>query len=203
MRYIRLLHLLWLLPLAWADAVLVRRKPFSTRYAHIQFWCRSLMKSLGISLRVEGEIPAFEDQPILFVSNHQSFFDLVMLEAGIPIPFTFISKVQNGRIPFLRSWAKTLDLIYFDRDDQGSAVHMLRESTRRLKKGKHILIFPEGTRSHQAAMNPLMAGSLQPAKLSHAWIVPIVLKNSYAYKTLWKNGFPAQMTILNPLTYEQ
>lgn len=203
MFFLRCFHLIWIIPCSWIDAMIVRKKPFEIRYQHTRLWCKRLLKCFKIDLKVNRQQSIDTNSPILIVSNHQSFFDLMMLVMGVPFPFTFVSKVQNKKIPYLSSWAKSLELIYFDRDNQGSAIHMLRESARRLKSGKHLLIFPEGTRSLGKAMHPLMSGSLQPAFLSKATIVPIVLKNSYDYKTLFRKKGTAEMTILKPMIFHE
>ncbi len=56
---------------------------------------------------------------------------------------------------------------------------MLRESARRLKKGQNLLIFPEGTRSKGDKMHTFKMGSLQPAYMGKAAIVPITLQHCY------------------------
>lgn len=58
---------------------------------------------------------------------------------------------------------------------------MLREVTRRLKKGDNILIFPEGTRSKSSKVNEFKQGSTIPAQLSKDKIVPIAIDNSYSF----------------------
>lgn len=203
MSIIYLLHLLWLVPASWIDCFLVRSKPFEVRYAHIARWSQRFFKHLHVKLQVEMEEELSKNVTYQFVSNHQSFFDLLMLVAGIPVPFTFVSKKENQKIPYLSSWSKNLELIYFDREDQSSAVHMLRESTRRLKAGQNVLIFPEGTRSSQSQMNEMQPGSIQPAFMAKCPIVPIVLCNSFAYKTLLKRHGTFLMKIQKPIPFEE
>ncbi len=199
---IRSLCLLWLVPVSWIDAILVRKKPFEVRYQHMQKWADKLMKCYGVVLRVKQMEELPQNCPILFVSNHQSEFDMLLQMAAVDIPFTFISKKENEKIPYVGSWSKTLELIFFDREDRGSAIHMLREAARRLKNGDNLLIFPEGTRSKGGKMHPLQAGSLQPAFMSKACIVPIVLENSYDYKNVMMRKGAFTVHILKPLYYE-
>lgn len=86
--------------------------------------------------------------------------------------------------------------------DRGSAIHMLREAARRLKAKDNLLIFPEGTRSKGGVMHPMQAGSMQPAFMAKACIVPIVLKNSYDYMDVMKHKGTFHIHILKPLYYE-
>lgn len=197
------LHLLWLIPASWIDCFLVRGKSFEVRYMHIARWCKRFFHYLHIKLEVSSEEELPSDGSILFVSNHQSFFDLFMLEAGIPIPFTFVSKKENKKIPYLSSLSKNLELIYFDREDQSSAIHMLRESTRRLKTSQNVLIFPEGTRSKDTKMKEMQAGSIQPAFMAKSYLVPVVLYNSFEYKKLLKSHGVFRMHIGKALPHKE
>lgn len=203
MYIVRCLRLLWLIPISWIDAVLVRKKPFEERYAHMIKWSNKFMSVFKMKLDVEQVEALPEDASILFVSNHQSEFDMLMLIAGIDRPFTFISKVENEKVPYVASWSKTLEIIFFDREDRGSAIHMLREGARRLKSKKNLLIFPEGTRAKGHIMHEMQAGSLQPAFMAKSYIVPVVLMNSFKYMDLIKHKGICRMKILKPIAFEE
>lgn len=140
--------------------------------------------------------------PVLFVSNHQGTIDPLVIVAALEKPTTFISKQENKKIPIISTWASLLDLIYFDRDDQASAIKMLRESTRWLKSGKSVLVFPEGTRSKSKKVNEFHEASLKPAYLAKASIVPITLHNVYEDFNNIKSKKPYHITIGKLQTYE-
>ena len=203
MYIIRSLYLVWLIPRSWLDAVLVRNKPFNERYAHMQKWSKKLLRHFHVTLDVAQAEQLPKDQPILFVCNHQSEFDMLLQMAVIDLPFTFISKKENEKVPYVAAWSKTLEVILFDREDRGSAIHMLREAARRLKGKENLLIFPEGTRSKGGVMHPMQAGSFQPAFMAKACIVPIVLKNSYDYMNVMKHKGSFHIHILKPLYFEE
>ena len=186
MYILRSLYLLWLIPRSWIDAVLVRKKPFAQRYACMKKWSERLLSHYRVTLDVQFQEQLPKDQPILFVCNHQSEFDMLLQMAVLDLPFTFISKKENEKVPYVAAWSKTLEVILFDREDRGSAIHMLREAARRLK----------------AKDNPMQAGSMQPAFMAKACIVPIVLKNSYDYMDVMKHKGTFHIHILKPLYYE-
>lgn len=200
---LRSLYLLWLVPASWLSAFLVRRKPFEERYRCMRKWAKKLLRKFKVTCEVTQKAPLPSEGPILFVCNHQSEFDMLLQMAVIDVPFTFVSKKENETMPYVGSWSKSLEVIFFDREDRGSAIHMLREGARRLKEGKHLLIFPEGTRSKGATMHPMQAGSIQPAFMAKATIVPIVLVNSYDYMQVMMHKQSFTMHILKPLPYEE
>lgn len=176
---IRWLHVLAMLPCTWYDALHCRKESFAIRYAHLHRWCLKALHAFHMQVEVIQEAPLPHDEPIFFVSNHQGSGDPLFLVAAIDTPFTFVSKVENKRIPILASWSKTIELIYFDRKDTNSAVHMLRESARYLKRKQNLMIFPEGTRSKGKEMLPFKSGAIKPAYLGKAWIVPVTQVHSY------------------------
>lgn len=176
---VRILMTISLIPFAWISSVRCRNLPFAERYRIIQRWSLRVLHCLGVPVVVEqkGKLPT--DTALFFVANHQGTFDPLLLVAGIHTPLTFVSKTENKKIPVIASISKTLELIYFDRKDTGSAVHMLRESARYLKRRQNLLIFPEGTRSRGREMLPMKEGALQPAYLGKAAIVPVTQVNAY------------------------
>lgn len=133
MYILRSLYLLWLIPRSWIDAVLVRKKPFAQRYACMKKWSERLLSHYRVTLDVQFQEQLPKNLPILFVCNHQSEFDMLLQMAVLDLPFTFISKKENEKVPYVAAWSKTLEVILFDREDRGSAIHMLREAARRLK----------------------------------------------------------------------
>lgn len=197
------LRMLYLIPASWLDAFFVRKKSFEERYAHMMQWSKRILKAFHCKIQVDVEQAIPKEAPLLFVSNHQSALDMLIQMAIISTPFTFISKKENEKLPYVANWAKTLELIYFDREDRASAIHMLRESARRLKSGRNLLIFPEGTRARDGKLLALQAGSLQPAFMAKATIVPMVLVNSYDYKHVLLHGGEFQVKFLKPRSYEE
>lgn len=199
MRILRIALIGLLLPFAWISAFRCRKQSFANRYQRLQAWCQRVIRICHIQFEVilQEELP--QDVPLFFVANHQGTADPLFIVAGISTPMTFVSKVENKKIPVLSSWSKNIELIYFDRKDSNSAVHMLRESARYLKRKQNLLIFPEGTRSKGQTMFPFKNGALKPAYLGKACIVPIAQINSYAMWDAMKTGGTIRMVIGKPL----
>ena len=140
---VRVAHLL---PGAWITSRRASMEAWEENYRRLQNYSRKAIKALGFELVSEGTQHLPKQGPILFVSNHQGTLDPAPLVASCPLPFGFISKKENETIPLLGRWAQLIGTIHFDRETREGNVHMLRESARRLKQGKNLLIFPKGTR---------------------------------------------------------
>lgn len=203
MFFIRWIHVLGMLPKTWYDALHCRKEEFPLRYAHLRTWCRKALQAFHIQLEVIEEAPLPKEEAIFFVSNHQGTADPLILVAAISTPFTFVSKVENKRIPILSSWSKTIELIYFDRKDTNSAVHMLRESARYLKRKQNLMIFPEGTRSKGREMLPFKGGAIKPAYLGKAWIVPVTQLHSYDFNASIRKKATIKVILGKPIAYEE
>ncbi|MEG0076814.1 MAG: lysophospholipid acyltransferase family protein [Anaerorhabdus sp.] len=178
----------------------IKNESFDVRYHEAREASLKFLRLVKTSVLVnEQELPEGET---LFVSNHQGTIDPLVIVAAIKKPTTFISKKENKKIPIISTWAEVLDLIYFDREDQSSAIKMLREASRWLKAGNSVLIFPEGTRSKSATVHGFHEASLKPAYLAKANIVPITLHNVYKDFDNIKTKTPYRITIGKPLSYE-
>lgn len=169
----------YLLPGAWLYARRCHLEDWNKNYAVLQKYAKKAIRALGYELLCDGIENLPKQGPIFFVSNHQGTLDPAPIVATCPLPFAFISKKENEKIPLLGRLALMIGTIHFDRETREGNVHMLRESARRLKKGQNLLIFPEGTRSKGDKMHAFKMGSLQPAYMGKAAIVPITLQHCY------------------------
>ena len=203
MRKLRLIILGLLVIPSWIHAIILRKKDKFKINASIKRWCLMVISDLGYKLDVKGLENLTIDKSIYFVSNHQGTFDPAIIIAACNVPLSFISKVENLKLPLIGSWSLTLDNIHFDRSAREGNIHMLRESARRLKAGDNMLIFPEGTRSKCDNVSEFKVGSIQPAYLSKATIIPVTLNNSYAFDQSKPKSKLMGVTFGKPIPYEE
>lgn len=104
-----------------------------------------------------------------------------------PLPLSFVPKKENEKIPVLDRWASNICTIHFDRESREGNITMIRRALRRLKEGKNLVIFPEGTRSRGDEMVPFKVGSLQVTLMSKVDIVPLTLNSAYCIDVNSKN----------------
>ncbi len=98
--------------------------------------------------RVKAQVIGERDREArILVMNHQSFMDVIYLEATHPNNLCWIAKKELGK-PFLYGHAlKAPKMILINRESKKELVHLLKESEDRLQNGRTLCIFPEGTRS--------------------------------------------------------
>ncbi|HQU12978.1 MAG TPA: lysophospholipid acyltransferase family protein, partial [Thermodesulfobacteriota bacterium] len=150
------------------------------------WWGRAFVRLGGWKLRVEG----MENLPsggAVLVSNHQSVVDIPMLLSAFPRPVRFIAKRELGEIPLLGKAMAAAGNLFIDRDDPRDAVRMLREAGARLRDGRLMVVFPEGTRSGDGSIGEFRPGAFYLAQKSGAPVVPVYIDGGY--RAIPKGGF--------------
>ncbi|MBN2432898.1 MAG: 1-acyl-sn-glycerol-3-phosphate acyltransferase [Acidobacteria bacterium] len=141
-------------------------------------WARFIIRISKVSISVEGldRIPL--DRPCIFVSNHQSFFDIWTLLAELPVQFRFAAKESLFRAPFLGWHLRRSGNIPIHRGNPRKSLRSIREAGRKIDKGVSVLIFPEGERSVDGFVQPFKKGVFLLAAYSSAPIIPITIMGS-------------------------
>jgi 1-acyl-sn-glycerol-3-phosphate acyltransferase len=134
---------------------------------------------------VEGreKIP---DGPAVLVANHQSLGDILVL-FGLFRQFKWVAKSSLFRIPAV-GWNMWLNrYVGLRRGDRESVVAMFRACERWLDRGVPVMIFPEGTRSRDGAVQPFKDGAFTLAISRSCPVVPIAISGTG--ELLPKHGF--------------
>lgn len=118
----------------------------------------------------------------LLCSNHQSNLDPIIIGCICPRRLNFLAKKDLFRFP-LGMILRVLDAISIDREGMG--IGGMKETLRRLKKNEPVLIFPEGQRSWDGDLLPLMPGIVALVKRVPTTIVPIGIEGAH---DAWPRG---------------
>jgi 1-acyl-sn-glycerol-3-phosphate acyltransferase len=113
----------------------------------------------------------------LVCANHQSLFDPPFIGLTCQRRMNYLARDTLFRIPGLKQLIAFLDAIPIDREGGGLAG--LKETLRRLKAGELVLIFPEGTRTHDGEVAPLKPGFIAVARRSRVPLVPVGLDGAF------------------------
>lgn len=104
---------------------------------------RILCRLLRVSVRVEGTIR--HDQPMLILSNHVSWIDIVVLSAVLPL--SFIAKREVGGWPVFGTLARLQRTVFVNREQRSKTRQTNQELGQRLSNGDAMVLFAEGTTS--------------------------------------------------------
>lgn len=139
---------------------------------------RIVIRIAGVRLTVIGEENVPKDEPVLYVANHRSYFDILLTYTRVPRPTGYIAKKEMLKVPLLSIWMKYLHCQFLDRENIKEGLKTILEAISLVKKGISICIFPEGTRNKVDEMMPFKEGSLKIAEKSGCPIVPMAITNS-------------------------
>ena len=141
-------------------------------------WGRSILWVSGIKVKVHGFNPDWGKQPIIYMSNHESNFDIPVLLSGLPVQFRWLAKSELFKIPIFGRAMRGAGYIGIDRFNQESAFKSINEAAGKLETGVSVMMFPEGTRSLDGNIRPFKKGGFVMAVDSAAPIVPIILRGT-------------------------
>ena len=147
---------------------------------------RTLSRVTGVllfRLRIEGRehIPA--DGGVLVCSNHQSYFDPVIVGLCSDRRLNYLARDTLFRKALFRWLIEFLDAIPIDRDGMG--IGGLKETLRRLKREEMVLIFPEGTRTTTGEVSPLKPGFCALARRGKIQLLPVAIDGAFQ---AWPKG---------------
>jgi 1-acyl-sn-glycerol-3-phosphate acyltransferase len=141
-------------------------------------WAKIILWVCGARVKVKGQENVDRDEPRIYLSNHQSYFDIFALLACLPADFKFILKQELMRIPLFGFAMKRARYIAIDREEPRKAVKSINEAVSKIKKGSSMLIFPEGTRSEDGKLQPFKTGGFRLALKAGCDVVPVAITNS-------------------------
>ncbi len=136
-------------------------------------WARGILWVCGIRVKVEGLENIDPSTPRIYMSNHESYMDIFGLLSCLPVDFKFIVKQELMRIPILGFAMKRAGYIGIERKDPRKAVRSIQAAAQRIRNGSSVLIFPEGTRTEDGALQEFKAGGFNLALRSGCEIHPI------------------------------
>ena len=110
-------------------------------------WSLGLMWGAGVTVRTVGLERVPHDRPVVYVANHQSFFDILALAATVPGQMRFVAKREMAKIPILGPAMKAGGQIFIDRQNRVRAFEAYEEAARAVNAGLNAVVFAEGTRS--------------------------------------------------------
>lgn len=155
-----------------AESILL--PPDDQRYAaRLRAWAERVVRAARIDLVVRGTEHLPHGEACVVMANHQSFYDIPVLIQAIPDPMTFVAKAELFRVPLFGRAMTTAGIVRVDRKDRAQSVGSLQSAVTQLRRGRHIYIAPEGTRSHDGALGPFKSGGFRLALEAGARIVPV------------------------------
>ncbi len=150
---------------------------FVDRRGHVAHWCARawawlILATTGVDVRVEGLAKIDANRTYMFVSNHQSIYDIPVIFASLPFQLRIIAKESLGRFPFLGWHLRRSGHLLVDRTNPDRS-GILNRWRRLVADRISLIIFPEGTRSADGRVGRFRGGSFLLALEAGLAVVPI------------------------------
>lgn len=144
---------------------------------HARLWARLALALNFVRVSVVGA-EHLPDGPVIFMSNHQSNFDILSLLAAMPRQFHWIAKKELFEIPLFGHSMRRGGYIPLDRGDGRKALQSLDVAAATIHNGKSVVLFPEGTRTPDGNLLPFKRGGFVLARKAAVPVIPVTINGS-------------------------
>ena len=134
---------------------------------------------VGVKINLRGLEHLQPGQNYIFMSNHVSNLDPPILVPSIPGRCSVLVKKELFRVPVFGTGMRLGELVPVDRGDREAAIESVRFAIGVLRKGLHMVVFPEGTRSSDGRLQPFKKGPFHLAMDSGVPVVPVTMLGTY------------------------
>ena len=198
-------------PLIWAYTIVLGSMSLicslfdrSGRVQHnlARAWSWLIMKTSLSPVKVIGSIPTGSG-PRVFAVNHASALDIPILYVYLPFQFRIVFKSELLSYPFVGWHLKRSGQVCINQQNPAASIGAIKSAVRSLRKGMPLVIFPEGGRTRDGQIQPLLPGAFFLAIKAQADIVPIALVGTFdllPMNTYHIKCRPLQMRVGEPIS---
>ncbi len=138
----------------------------------------------GIIKRV-GDLKAEEDKNYIFMANHESFADIPVLMSAFNRNMIFMARKTLLKIPGMKVALNSIDAVLVDTSGIAETKKSIEDAVSKLKNGRDIIVFPEGTRTKTGNLGNFKKGMFQMAINSGTSIIPVGVIGS---RKVWRRN---------------
>jgi len=197
-----LLTLLWWLIMVPLDALWAFPWTFITRridalYKSAMWIAKVGVRLAGVRTKIVGYDQLDLSRNYIFMSNHVSNLDPPLLIPLLPFRVTVMVKKELFKLPILGKAMLMADFVPIDRRNREAAVNSVHEAEQTVRRGLHMMVYPEGTRSRDGKLLPFKKGPFYLALETGVPIVPVTILGT---ETLMPKGKsfakPGEVTVV-------
>jgi putative phosphoserine phosphatase/1-acylglycerol-3-phosphate O-acyltransferase len=144
----------------------------------------------GVDVAVAGEEHLWSARPAVFVFNHQSSFDVIVISRLLQRDFTGVAKAELAHDPRFAPLAALAGVAYVERGNSAQSRAALAPVVEKLRSGISLAMAPEGTRSATPTLGRFKKGAFSIAVEAGVPVVPVVIRN--AGEILWRASLVAR-----------
>jgi 1-acyl-sn-glycerol-3-phosphate acyltransferase len=150
---------------------LLLRKDRTRTAQSVAKWTRRMLRVARLELSIEGHVPVDHG---LFISNHRSYIDILVILANLPV--TFLCKTEVSRWPLVGNIAGRMGVVFVDRSSASSRSESLSRVSNHVADGVRMVAFPEGTTTRAPGMRKTYPGLFREASRRGFPLLPMVIE---------------------------
>jgi len=157
-------------------------------------WARFILIGMGFKIKMEREQTLDPNTSYMFIANHTSMMDIMLMLVAVKNPFVFVGKAELAKIPLFGFFYKRTSILV-DRSSERSRKAVFRNAQRRLGQGLSICIFPEGlVPDDDVLLTDFKDGAFRLAINHQIPIVPLTFAdNKERFSYTFFSGSPGRM----------
>lgn len=176
---------------------ILKEKWYPMFFKMAQIWSTFILAGMGFRWSVEREEIPLEGKSYMFVANHTSMADIMLMLVSVKNPFVFVGKAELAKIPLFGFFYKRT-CILVDRSSEKSRKAVFLRAQKRLKQGVSICIFPEGgvPDDESVLLDDFKDGAFRLAINHQIPIVPMTFAdNKKRFSYTFFSGSPGRMRV--------
>ncbi len=171
-----------------------REKWYPQFFKLARFWAKFILIGMGFNYKVVKEKTPEPKKSYMFIANHTSMTDIMLMLVAVKNPFVFVGKKELAKIPLFGFFYKRT-CILVDRSSAKSRQAVFLRAQRRLKQGLSICIFPEGgVPEEHIVLDDFKDGAFRLAINHQIPVVPLTFyDNKKRFSYTFFSGGPGRM----------
>jgi 1-acyl-sn-glycerol-3-phosphate acyltransferase len=160
-------------------------------------WAKCILFGMGFYYKIEREQTLDSSKSYMFVANHTSMTDIMLMLVAIKNPFVFVGKKSLSKIPIFGFFYKR-SCILVDRNSTKSKSEVFDRAQKRINQGLSICIFPEGgvPADETILLDTFKDGAFRLALEHQLPIVPLTFAdNKKRFSYTFFSGSPGLMRV--------
>ena len=168
----------------WFSCVITPSMDWRWRFMRRAVRLFALATKTPLTLRGLENVPE-QSQPCIFVCNHSSYLDGLIVIWALSKNFSFIAKSELAGQFIAGTFLRQIGTLFVDRTDKQRSTLDAEKIVEAVKKGNNVMVFPEGTFTRMPGLLPFRMGAFVAAAEADVPVIPITLRGT---RTILRSG---------------